>query len=156
MFADAFTRFFDGFRPSTTTHCTLFAPKTWLRSASKGLVGGAPKFGARDMLRARPSCGFHDAKTWAVEAERQIDRGETPWDSRVARITTFAELIDLHVADMKSVGKTPRRSRAATLKIFKARLGRQKLVQLDRQLFIEFCKARASLWPPTSNCALLG
>ena len=86
---------------------------------------------------------FDDAKAWAVEAEPQIDRGETPRDSRVARITTFAELIDLHVADMKSVGKAPRRSKAATLKMLRARLGRKKLGQLDRQLFIDFGKDRA-------------
>ena len=31
---------------------------------------------------------FDDAKAWAVEAEPQIDRGETLRDARVARITT--------------------------------------------------------------------
>ena len=37
---------------------------------------------------------FEDARAWAVEAERQIDRGETPRESRIARIATFGELID--------------------------------------------------------------
>lgn len=44
---------------------------------------------------------------------------------------------------MKSVGKAPRRSKAATLKMLRARLGRKKLGQLDRQLFIDFGKDRA-------------
>lgn len=86
---------------------------------------------------------YEDAKAWAVDAERSIDRGETPRDSQVARIKSFGELIDLHIDDMKSVGKAPRRSKAATLKMLKARLGRKKLGQLDRQLFIDFGKERA-------------
>lgn len=62
---------------------------------------------------------------------------------RAARLRTFGELVDLHVDDMKSVGKAPRRSKAATLRMLKARLGRKKLGQLDRQFFIEFGKERA-------------
>lgn len=84
-----------------------------------------------------------DARRWAVENEARIDRGETPTPQRAARLRTFGELIDLHIADMKEVGKAPRRSKAATLKMLKARLGRKKLAQLDRQLFIEFGKERA-------------
>jgi integrase len=84
-----------------------------------------------------------DARRWAVENEGRIDRGETPTPQRAARLRTFGELIDLHVADMKEVGKAPRRSKAATLKMLKARLGRKKLAQLDRQLFIDFGKERA-------------
>ncbi|WP_303718905.1 site-specific integrase [Brevundimonas naejangsanensis] len=45
---------------------------------------------------------------------------------------------------MKSVGKAPRRSKAATLKMLKARLGAKKIVQLDRQLFIDFGRERAT------------
>lgn len=87
---------------------------------------------------------FEDARAWAVEAERQIDRGETPRESRIARIATFGELIDLHIEDMKSVGKAPRRSKHATLRMLKARLGHKKIVQLDRQLFIDFGRERAN------------
>lgn len=76
-----------------------------------------------------------DARRWATEAEGRIDRGEVPTPSRSARLRTFGELIDLHIADMKSVGKPPRRSKAATLKMLKTRLGRTKIAQLDRQLF---------------------
>ena len=55
-----------------------------------------------------------DGRRWAMEAERQIDRGETPNYSRIARLKTFGELIDLHIDDMRDVGKAPLRSKAAT------------------------------------------
>ncbi|SUW16947.1 Site-specific recombinase XerC [Brevundimonas diminuta] len=85
-----------------------------------------------------------DARRWATEAEGRIDRGETPTPSRSARLRTFGELIDLHIEDMKSVGKAPRRSKAATLRMLKTRLGGKKIAQLDRQLFIDFGRERAS------------
>ena len=85
-----------------------------------------------------------DARRWATEAEGRIDRGETPTPARAAKLRTFGELIDLHIADMKSVGKAPRRSKAATLKMLKTRLGKNKIAQLDRQLFIDFGRERAS------------
>jgi hypothetical protein len=43
-----------------------------------------------------------DAKRWAVDTERQIDRGHAPTKSRIARVRTFGDLIDLHIADMKA------------------------------------------------------
>ena len=46
-----------------------------------------------------------DARTWATEAERQIDRGVAPTSTRVKGMKTFGQLIDLHIADMKEVGK---------------------------------------------------
>ncbi|MER9227944.1 hypothetical protein NKI39_20360 [Mesorhizobium sp. M0664] len=54
-----------------------------------------------------------DARRWATDAERQIDRGEAPSKSRVARLKTFCQLIDLHIDDMCDVGKSPLRSKAA-------------------------------------------
>ncbi len=46
-----------------------------------------------------------DARRWATGAEGRIDRGKTPTPPRAAKLRTFGELIDLHIADMKSVGK---------------------------------------------------
>src|ERR1700744_5880427 len=65
-----------------------------------------------------------DAKQWAIDAERAIDRGETPTVSRVGKLKTFGDLIDLHISDMKEVGKAPGRSKSATLKMLKADLGK--------------------------------
>ncbi len=41
----------------------------------------------------------------ALEAKRQIDRGGAPKVSPTAKLHTFADLIDLHVNDMKEIGK---------------------------------------------------
>ncbi len=62
---------------------------------------------------------YEDAKRWAVDAERQIDRGDSPTSSRVGNLKTFGDLIDLHIADMSEVGKAPRRSKDATLRMLK-------------------------------------
>jgi hypothetical protein len=65
---------------------------------------------------------YDDAKKWGVDAERQIDRGETPTLSRVGKLQTFGDLIDLHIADMTDVGKPPGRSKDPTLAMLKRRL----------------------------------
>jgi integrase len=85
-----------------------------------------------------------DAKAWALEAEREIDRGETPRRSRIAKLTTFGELVDLHIADMKEVGKAPGRSKDATLSMLKRVLGKLKINELDRDRLIAFGKTRAA------------
>lgn len=85
-----------------------------------------------------------DAKTWAFDAERQIDRGESPRAARIARLTTFADLIDLHVADMSEVGKAPGRSKDATLRMLKRRLGSLRLEQLDRETLLRFGRERSA------------
>ncbi len=85
-----------------------------------------------------------DARRWAVEVERQIDRGEAPSASRVARLKTFGELIDLHINDMCAVGKAPRRSKAAVLEMLRQRLGRCNMTSLDRERLIAFGRDRAA------------
>lgn len=85
-----------------------------------------------------------DARKWALDAERQVDRGETPTASRIARLNTFGDLIDLHIADMKDVGKAPGRSKDATLKMLKRELGTLSMVELDRERVVKFGRARAT------------
>jgi len=70
-----------------------------------------------------------DAKRWSIDAERQIDRGESPHPSSVGRLKTFGDLIDLHISDMSDVGKAPRRSKAATLEMLKRELGRLNMME---------------------------
>ncbi len=84
-----------------------------------------------------------DAKRWSVDAERQIDRGETPNPSSVGRLKTFGDLIDLHISDMSDVGKAPRRSKAATLDLLKRELGRLNMVEIDRECVIRFGRRRS-------------
>ncbi|MBP7648288.1 MAG: site-specific integrase [Phenylobacterium sp.] len=85
-----------------------------------------------------------DAKGWALDAERQIDRGETPLDARIARIRTFGELIDLHIDDMSEVGRAPGRTKHATLRMLKRSLGKLKLVEVGRERLIQFGRTRAA------------
>lgn len=85
-----------------------------------------------------------DARRWATETEARIDRGEAPLPSRIARLDTFGGLIDLHIADMCAVGKAPRRSKAATLDMLKRKLGKLKVVELDRARLIKFGRDRSA------------
>ncbi|MES0139232.1 site-specific integrase [Mesorhizobium sp. M0016] len=85
-----------------------------------------------------------DARRWATEAERQVDRGETPTKSRIARLKTFGELIDLHIDDMCDVGKSPRRSKAAALDMLQRHLGKCNIAALDRERLIRFGRDRAA------------
>lgn len=84
-----------------------------------------------------------DARKWATDAERQVDRGETPTSSKIARLNTFADLVDLHIADMKEVGKAPGRSKDATLQMLKRRLGSVNMAELDRERIVKFGRKRA-------------
>ena len=68
-----------------------------------------------------------DAQEWALATERRIDLGEPASRSKVKDPTTFGDLIDLHVTDMKEVLRAPRRSKAFTLDALKTKLGKLKL-----------------------------
>lgn len=76
-----------------------------------------------------------DAKRWALAAERGIDLGEAPMRRAQVDPTTFEHSIDLHVDDMREVGKAPRPRSASR--------GREQVVRgrpLDRT-------GRSSDWP---------
>jgi integrase len=85
-----------------------------------------------------------DARRWATDTERQVDRGETPRPSRIARLSTVGDLIDLHIADMEDVGKAPGRSKTATLAMLKRELGSRNMAELDRERLIRFGRERAA------------
>lgn len=87
---------------------------------------------------------YEGAKQWAVDTERQIDRGETPTVSRVGKLKTFGDLIDLHISDMKEVGKAPGRSKEATLKMLKRKLGKLSMVAVDRERIVKFGRERSA------------
>jgi len=84
-----------------------------------------------------------DAKRWSVDAERQIDRGQSPTVSRIGKLKTFGDLIDLHISDMEEVGKAPGRSKEATLAMLKRRLGSLNMVEIDRERIVKFGRERA-------------
>ncbi len=47
-----------------------------------------------------------DADAWVCEQESRIDKGETPMGGLPLRRETFADLIELHLADMSEVGRS--------------------------------------------------
>lgn len=85
-----------------------------------------------------------DTRRWATETESRIDRGQSPLPAKAARLRTFKEIIDVHVADMKEVGKAPGRTKAATLEMLSLRLGKKKIPELDQELFVTFGRGRAA------------
>jgi hypothetical protein len=79
------------------------------------------------------------------DAERQIDRGDAPATSRVGKLKTFGDLIDLHISDMSEVGKAPGRSKFATLAMLKRELGSRNMGEIDRDRLVKFGRERAAL-----------
>lgn len=84
-----------------------------------------------------------DAQEWALDAERRIDRGETPSSRAKIDPATFGDLIDLHLEDLKEVGRTARRSKAFCLGQLREWLGNVRLGDLDRERLIKFGRDRA-------------
>jgi integrase len=84
-----------------------------------------------------------DAGEWALETERNIDRGLDPNAVSPKVIRTFADIINLHVSDMLEVGKPIRRSKSAVLEALRLSLGPSPLNDLKRTKLIEFGKKRA-------------
>jgi integrase len=84
-----------------------------------------------------------DARNWAIDREREIERGETPKNAKVLTLTTFGDLIDLHISDMKEVGKAPRRSKESALELLKRHLGTVSMNALTRERIVEFGRQRA-------------
>jgi integrase len=83
------------------------------------------------------------ARGWAQDQERAIDQGQTPVAARARSVKTFGDLIELHIADMKEVGKPPGRSKDATLAMLQRELGHLKASELDRDQLIRFGRRRA-------------
>jgi integrase len=86
----------------------------------------------------------HDhARAWAAETEAKVDRGHAPTGRRARNAKTFGALIDLHIDDMKEVGKPPGRSKSATLEMLQRELGSFRANELDRERLIKFGRERA-------------
>jgi hypothetical protein len=84
-----------------------------------------------------------DALRWSGVAELAVDRNETPVSTRIARLTKFGELVQIHIEAMTAVGNPPRRSKAATLDMLQRELGAIRTNALDRERLINFGRARS-------------
>lgn len=83
------------------------------------------------------------AREWASSAEAQVDKGHSPPARRARSVKTLGALIDLHIDDMRDVGKPPQRSKSATLEMLRRKIGALALSQLDRERLIRFGRDRA-------------
>jgi hypothetical protein len=84
-----------------------------------------------------------DALRWSRLAELSVDRNGTPVSARIGRLTTFSELIDLHIEDMSAIRRPPQRFKAATLTLLRKDLGTYKMTAFDRARLIEFGRTRS-------------
>ena len=84
-----------------------------------------------------------DAERWALEMERRVDRGESVSAKRPGHISTFGDLVDLHIADMLEVKRPLRRSKAYSLRKLKDHLGRTAFNKLQREKLIDYGRFRA-------------
>lgn len=83
-----------------------------------------------------------EAEAWALDMERRIDQGEVPSSRTRKKPATFGDLIDLHLAALQEVGRSPRRSKAFTLDALKEKLGKVRMADLNRERLIRFGKDR--------------
>jgi integrase len=84
-----------------------------------------------------------EAATWARESEIAMSSGKSLKAGRMSERTAFGALIDLHIDDMREVGKSPRRSKRKSLEKLKRDLGHVLLRDLTRERLITFGKGRA-------------
>ncbi len=83
------------------------------------------------------------ADAWVRDQDARIDRGETPVGKQPASRETFADLIELHFADMAEVNRAFGRSKESTLLRLKDSLGATRVGNISRDLLVQFAKRRA-------------
>ncbi|MFN7055476.1 MAG: hypothetical protein ACK4SV_07920, partial [Hyphomonas sp.] len=83
--------------------------------------------------------------------ERRLDRGESVSKHLPDDLSTFSQLIDLHITDMLDVGAALRRSKAYSPEKLRARPSHVPLEVLDRERIIQFARERQAegAGPPT-------
>ena len=86
-----------------------------------------------------------DADAWALEAERLSDQGHEINAPVITSFNSFGQLIDLHLKDMREVGKPLGRSKEYALRTLRKHLGKIKIPHLTRERFVEFGRKRAKM-----------
>jgi integrase len=84
-----------------------------------------------------------EAEAWAGEQESRIGRGEKPTTKPIASRETLGDLIDLHLEDLKELGRGIGRSKEHTLFRLKDTIGSTRLSDIDREFLVNFAKRRA-------------
>lgn len=84
-----------------------------------------------------------DADGWVRDQEDRIDKGETPIGKAPISRETFADLIELHFADLGELGRAFGRSKESALLRLKDDLGSNRISNITRDTLIQFAKRRA-------------
>ena len=84
-----------------------------------------------------------EAVNWAAEQESRIGRGEKPSVKPITSRETLGDLIDLHLEDLKELGRNIGRSKEHTLFRLKDTIGGTRLGNIDREFLVNFAKRRA-------------
>lgn len=84
-----------------------------------------------------------EAEQWAREQEQLIDRGLAPSSAAPESRETLASIIDLHLADLKELGRGIGRSKEHTLFRLRQTIGATHLQRLTRDFLVDFAKRRA-------------
>ncbi|MBN9264121.1 MAG: site-specific integrase, partial [Hyphomicrobium sp.] len=84
-----------------------------------------------------------DAQSWAREQESRIERGQAPLTKPEMPRETFADLIDLHLTDLKELGRPIGRSKDSALDQLRRKIGSRPIGQLTRDNLVDFAKRRA-------------
>lgn len=89
-------------------------------------------------MHQKPSDVRPGADAWALDAERQSDQGRAINAAIITDFNSFDQLIDLHLKDMKEVGKPLARSKDYALRTLRKHLGKIKIAYLTRECFVDF------------------
>jgi integrase len=84
-----------------------------------------------------------DAQSWAREQESRIERGQAPLTKPEMPRETFADLIDLHLTDLKELGRPIGRSKDSVRDQLRRKIGSRPIGQFTRDNLIDFAKRRA-------------
>ena len=89
-------------------------------------------------MHQKPSDVRPGADAWALDAERQSDQGRAINAAIITDFNSFDQLIDLHLKDMREVGKPLARSKDYALRTLRKHLGKIKIAYLTRECFVDF------------------
>lgn len=84
------------------------------------------------------------AHEWVRDVEHLIDIGGEPKKQSGRRAQTVGALVDLHLEDLRELGRPIRRSKMAVMETLKRDLGAIRIDRLDRSLLIQYGKQRAA------------
>lgn len=84
-----------------------------------------------------------DAQQWVRDQECRIDRGEAPVGKMPTSRETFADLIELHFADLSELGRAFGRSKEAALLRLKDSIGSTRISDISRDKLVQFAKTRS-------------